>query len=94
MEKRVLGTGVLRDSFDILNHVYKITVPSGTPVIFRWNNTRKRQEIKFIGIPVIMFRNAAAARENQPVWLVKAWNRLLRIRFDDNKIPYPVSFFN
>ncbi|RLG33229.1 hypothetical protein DRN97_05525 [Methanosarcinales archaeon] len=93
MEKRVLGTGILRDDFSIINHIYKITVPKGTAVVFRWNNLRKRQEIKFIGVPVIMFRSGSLARESQPVWLVKAWNRLLRIRFD-NKIPYPVSFFN
>jgi len=94
MEKRVLGTGVLRDDFSIINHIYKITIPKGTPVVFRWNNLRKRQEIKFIGVPVIMFRSASLARESQPVWLVKAWNRLIRIQFTEGKIPYPVSFFN
>jgi len=94
MEKRVLGTGILNKDFSIVNHVYTITIPQGTPLIFRWNNTKKRQEIKFIGIPVIMFRSAALARDSQPIWLVKAWNRLIRIQFTEGKVPYPVSFFN
>ena len=93
MEKRVLGMGVLNKDFSIRSSIMSITIPDRTPVIFRWNNVRKRQEIKFVGIPVIMFRSASLAREKQPIWLVKAWHRLIRVQFSD-RVPYPVSFFN
>jgi len=94
MEKRILGTGILNEDFSIINHVYTITIPQGTPVVFRWDNIKKRQEIKFIGVPVIMFRSGSLARESQPVWLVKAWHRLIRVQFSEGRVPYPVSFFN
>ena len=93
MENRILGLGRLNDGFTIHNHVCSITVPAGTPVSFQWNHVRKQQEIRFVGYQILLFRKGMDANVGKPRWLARAWKKLMLVEFENDKPPYPISFF-
>ena len=89
--ERNLGEGTLRDGFSINNHVYRISIPENTKVVFGYDTQLKIQRIDFGKHDISLFRTAYQGKFGK--WIANVYGRQMLMDFDYNRPPYPISYF-